>query len=293
MNILTTILTHHSVSDTLRAWHTSENPDTVIVCNSTDNEFYSELTTVLPDAVIHRPKVVINTPGGGKQACWDYFLSHTQYDYICMLDGDDVFVPGAWDIINNICRYDKPNVMLLRGEDIIMDGTVMGRPPSESLLWSWNKFPQALKLTMTYLGLTPELQLNIINFFEDIKHNQGTQFERLICCDRLTAQTHVWDVTMKGCEDVKLNWQLRLDRDIRVMIYDTSDIMIYIKKAVSGTGTEFVMSDFESDSLNFNQSFTSHDLQRLRSDTPNLKTLPHTLSRKDRLSRACDIINYK
>lgn len=293
MNILTTILTHHSVSDTVRAWRTSENPNTVIVCNSSDPEFFNQLTSRLPEARIHRPLNIINTPGGGKQACWDYFIDNTSDDYICMLDGDDVFVPGAWDIINNICRYDRPSVMLLRGEDIIMDGTVMGRPPSESLLWSWNKFPQALKLTMTYLGLTPELQSDIIAFFEDIKHHQGTQFERLICCDRTTAQRHHWDVTMKGCEDVKLNWQLRLDEAINVIIYETSDIMIYIKKAVSGTGTEFVMSDFESDSQNFTQSFSKSDLQKLYHDTPNLKTLCHTLSRKDRLSRACDIINYK
>ena len=293
MNILTTILTHHSVSDTVRAWHTSENPNTVIICNSDSETFLSDLTVALPDAQIHRPTNIIQTPGGGKQACWDYFIDNTSDDYICMLDGDDVFVPGAWDIIHNICEFEAPNVMLLRGEDIIMDGTVMGRPPSESLLWSWNKFPQALKLTMTYLGLDSDLQHNISDFFMMIKQTQGTQFERLILCDRRVAHSHRFDVTMAGCEDVKLTWQLRLDSELDVVIYDTSDIMIYVKKATSGTGTQFVNSEFQTDYLNFQNSFTPAQKSELQDQIINIKTLPQCLSRKDRLNRAKEILGNK
>lgn len=293
MNILTTILTHHSVSDTCRAWHTSENPNTVIICNSHSDTFVTELSEALPDALIHQPLTITPTPGGGKQACWDYFLNNTQADYICMLDGDDVFVPGAWDIIQNVSLYEKPSVMLLRGEDIIMDGTVMGRPVTDSLLWSWNKFPQALRLTMTYLGLSTDTQQQISNFFKLIKQTQGTQFERIMMCDRHTAQKHQFDTTMRGCEDVKLSWQIRLDPELDVMIYDTSDIMIYIKKATTGTGTQFVNSEFQSDYENFMGSFTSDQRLQLCNQTMVLKTLPHSVSRKDRLIRAQEILGNK
>ena len=256
-NTLVSILTTSDSNACVRAYHSVGDHDTVIIVNTLDPDYHTELISKLPDATIITTPCN-GTPGLGKQSVWDYFLT-TSYDYLIMMEGDDVFLPGAVDRITSWQTQLPANAWAVCGEDIISDNCVFS---------SWRHMDLDLVLDQCDISRTQHdaMKAYMQQVFGLVSH-RGYRHQRIVQIDRHTALNHTYNTNLIGSEDVHMTCQLKLSHlknKSEFCMCHSNEISCYLKNTQSGAGRRFMRSDTSELESEFYQVFTHSDLAMLR-----------------------------
>ena len=91
--------------------------DVVINVNTKNEEYFKKVSEEIPNLYKNYNLIIIRTesngyPGKGHNSCLNIFKTNKQYDYLLMIDGDDMYYPCAFQ------RFEKflnkyPNMDLL------------------------------------------------------------------------------------------------------------------------------------------------------------------------------------
>ena len=257
-NTLIAILTTSDSHNCLRAWNSvPDHYSKVCVVNTPVPDYLTDVSKKLPGATIIETTCT-GTPGQGKQSVWDYFLT-TDYDYLIMMEGDDVFLPGAVDTIVSWQTQLPANAWAVCGEDIIADQRVFS---------SWRTMDLDLVLGECDID---ELQHQAMKSYMQqvfglISH-RGYDHQRIVQIDRHTAQNYRYNINLIGSEDVHMNSQLKLSHlknqlDFRICL--TQEISCYLKNTHTGAGRRFMRSDTHTLESEFYRIFSDSDLRLLR-----------------------------
>lgn len=265
-NTLVSILTTSDVDRCVRAYQSVGDHDKVIIVNTPDPNYYSLVVDRLPDAtVIETP--CNGTPGQGKQSVWDYFLT-TSYDYLIMLEGDDVFLPGAVDVIKSLQSHHPANAWANCGEDIIGDHKIFS---------SWRLMD--LDLVLSQCDITHnqhhDMKSYMTEIFDLISH-RGYKHYRIIQIDRSIAETYTYNTDLTGSEDVLMACNLKLahlNNLTEFCVSESQDIYCYLKSSHQGAGRRFMRSDVSELRSQFYSDLSNSDCDTLK----NTELLNHVL----------------
>ena len=279
-NTLVSILTTSDVDRCVRAYQSVGDHDKVIIVNTPDPDYYSLVQDRLPDAtVIETP--CNGTPGQGKQSVWDYFLT-TSYDYLIMLEGDDVFLPGAVDVIKSL-QIDSPaNAWAVYGEDIISVDTIFENS-NHKIFSSWRMFDWDLVLGMCDISLNQQTDMKtyLTEVYGLITH-RGYMHCRIIQIDRSIASTYTYNTKLSGSEDILMASVLKLahlNHKTKFCASLSQDIYCYLKSSHTGASRQLFQSDVTDLRAEFytdlaqedcdilkNTELLNHDIPPQRSD---------------------------
>lgn len=270
-NTLVSILTTSDSNACVRAYQSAGDCDRVIIVNTPDPDYFSELEHKLPDAMIIQTPCT-GTPGTGKQSVWDYFLS-TDYDYVIMLEGDDVFLPGAVARIKSLQTELPANAWALSGEDIISDHTVFS---------SWRTMD--LDLALSECDISDHQHHAMKSYMQqvfDLVSHRGYRHQRIIQIDRHIALNYRYNTNLIGSEDVHMTSQLKLNHikdKIDFCMVDSQEICCYLKNTQTGAGRTFMQADVSDLESEFYQDFTHSDQVMLRNTELLNHKLPQNMS---------------
>jgi len=273
-NTLVSILTTSDSNACVRAYQSVGDHDTVIIVNTLDPDYHTELISKLPDATIITTPCN-GTPGLGKQSVWDYFLT-TSYEYLIMLEGDDVFLPGAVDVLKSL-QTDRPaNAWANCNEDIISTDTIFENS-DHKIFSSWRLFDWDLVLGVCDLSLDQisTMKSYITEVFSLIYH-RGYQHCRILQIDRSIAETYTFNTKLSGSEDVLMTCNLKLahlNNQTEFCVTESQDIYCYLKRSHRGASNQFFRSDVSELTSEFYQDLTDSDIDKLK----NTELLNHVL----------------
>ena len=78
----------------------------VIVVNSLNKSYYSEVCKEFEDINVEIIETISNgKPGMGHNSCINLFKIRKEYNYMIMIDGDDLFYPCGDAAFNNLTSY--------------------------------------------------------------------------------------------------------------------------------------------------------------------------------------------
>ena len=262
--ILSVVLTSENVNACKRAVDSfPDHADVHVMCNSQNIKHFSDLRHSGIRAPIHYSESN-GTPGCGKQSVYDLFLS-TDYDYLIQIDGDDFLYPTGYELIENYILNNKPDVLGLLNEDIMVD---------QNMFTCWRDFD--------FDKVTGSFSLNnfqeMKSYFRDILstiRQQNCIFNRIICVNKKAASMVKWDSQLPGTEDILISSQLKLMhlKDlVNYHIIESSDIYLYNKETNHGEGFKVLHSQPDFCRSIFFKEFTETDLKLLRTSE-----LPHTI----------------
>lgn len=270
-NTLVSILTTSDSNACVRAYQSVGDHDTVIIVNTLDPDYHTELRSKMPDATIITTPCN-GTPGQGKQSVWDYFLT-TSYDYLIMMEGDDVFLPGAVDKIISWQTQLPANAWAVCGEDIISDNSVFS---------TWRLMDLDLVLGQCDISRTQHhaMKAYMQQVFGLVSH-RGYRHQRIVQIDRHTALNHTYNTNLSGSEDVHMTCQLKLSHlknKSEFCMCQSTEICCYLKNTQTGAGRRFMRSDTSELESEFYQAFTHPDLVMLRGTELLNHDLPRDMS---------------
>lgn len=143
----------------------------VVMVNTTDDSYFAEAKKVADKyGWMCIGSASNGKPGKGKNACLSFFSNYDHgYDYMLLVDGDDMLYPTAFEQLEKLC-IDSPDVVGLQTNDIIEN---IYRPENKhiqlthtSFLYSWfdevknwhKEFPNLSDYTANSLGeiVTPD-----------------------------------------------------------------------------------------------------------------------------------------
>ncbi len=237
MKIVTTILTSSDCDACVRAYNSTEG-ERVIIVNTTDECYLTDVSERLPDAtVIDTPSN--GTPGQGKQSVIDWFLT-SDYDYVIMLDGDDFFYPGYLSrLMSWITRY-PANIYGLVNEDILYGGRYF---------MSWRDLDY--DFILADLAVEPDVKAGMQSYMQRVFgtiSQAGVPFHRIIMTDKPGAELFNYNTVMSGSEDVLCSAQLKYNHFLNNTQYhlvEDSEIYVYNKNITSGQARDMMVSDVE------------------------------------------------
>ena len=271
-NTLVSILTTSDSDACVRAYNSiPDDYHKVVVVNTPDSDYYRELSGRLPGRNIINT-LCTGTPGQGKQSVWDYFLT-TDYEYLIMLEGDDVFLPGAVDTIVSWQTQLPAQAWAVCGEDIISDQRVFS---------SWKSMDLDLVLDQCDISDTQHdaMKAYMQQVFGLISH-RGYDYQRIVQIDRHTAQNHTYNTNLIGSEDVHMTSQLKLSHlqgQTEFCICESQEIYCYLKNTHTGAGRRFMRSDTSELESEFYSDFTDSELELLRGTELLNNVIPPDLS---------------
>lgn len=255
---LVAILTTSDSQACLRSVKSVGDHNIVIICNSLNPNYYSELCDLMPDSDIIETQST-GLPGPGKQSVWDYFLS-TDYEYLILQEGDDMFYPGGVDKIVTWQSESESDAWWVVGEDILYDGRYMS---------NWRQLD--LQTILSDTGVPGQNLSAMTNYMTDIFKlitQRGYSHHRIIQINRHIAQTFSYNTKIQGSEDVIMNAKLKLSHlrsEITLRVMHSQEICVYHKHIDSGAGRQFMLSDATKLSEQFYSEFSESDCDILRS----------------------------
>jgi len=96
--------------------------DVVAFCNTLDEGYLKKLVDCVSDLDV----TIVETesdgsPGGGKQSVLNWFVGRGEFDALIFIDGDDLFYPCAFSVIEDICDNTNADVIGLLSHDMLYD----------------------------------------------------------------------------------------------------------------------------------------------------------------------------
>jgi hypothetical protein len=251
-NTLVAILTTTDSDACVRAYQSVGDYHKVIVVNTPDPDYVTELQNLLPDAnIIETP--CTGTPGQGKQSVWEYFLT-TDHEYLIPMEGDDMFYPGGVDKIVSWQSDSDSDVWWVVGEDILYGHRYMS---------NWRQLDLTTILTDT--GVPDSDLMAMIKYMTDIFKlitQRGYSHHRIIQINRHIAQTFSYNTKIQGSEDVIMNAKLKLSHlhsEIRLTVMHSQEICVYLKHIDTGAGRQFMLSDAHNLRKQFYSEFSESE----------------------------------
>lgn len=167
--------------------------DIIVNVNSTNSKYYDDVKDNIIDKNIQIYNTVSNGyPGKAHNANFEFFRNHTEYDYMFMIDHDDVYYPCAFQLFEK-CINKNIDVLHLMINDII----------------TYVNIPKLLKLQAhgnikIYSALHHEknwwkIKKDVINPYKNPIHKCKTPSRILI-----TSRKAMNELELKYNEDVKL-----------------------------------------------------------------------------------------
>lgn len=167
--------------------------DIIVNVNSTNPKYYEDVTKNISDKNIKIYNTESNGyPGKAHNANFDFFRKHTEYDYMFMIDHDDIYYPCAFQLFEK-CINKKIDVLHLMINDII----------------TYRDIPKLLKLHAAgnikiYSALHHEknwwkIKKDVINPYQNPIHKCKTPSRILIL-----SRKSIEELELKYNEDVKL-----------------------------------------------------------------------------------------
>ena len=252
MKVLSIILTSSKYKLLLRCIDTVINQypvnfeyDIVININTKNEEYFKKVSEEIPKIYKNNNLIIIRTesngyPGKGHNSCLKIFQNNKQYDYLLMIDGDDMYYPCAFQRFENfLTKY--PDMDLLH----MMLNDRVHFTNDESF---------------NYKNLA--LNYKLISAFEDSKnwwttHTMDTPFvgllgdnktpSRIILCSRKIFET---TIPIQYSEDMKLYddyvaflsfYEAELRKELNT--YSCSDTYIYLYNSLNDESASYKFKD--------------------------------------------------
>ena len=287
MKFLTAVLTTHNLNACKRAVDSFKGVDTVVIVNTLNSDYYGEVKKAVDVKVIETPSA--GTPGVGKQSVLDYFLNVTDYDFLFVIDGDDLIYPGGYEILRDYVIEHSPDVLGIVNEDVLIHG--------EHLI-GWRELTSD-RIVGSY-KVDDEQRKKCVQFLDKIFpliEQKNCLFNRMVGFSRKGAASEVFNPVLNGSEDVQLSAKLKLRHlqgDLEYHLLECGDIYLYCVNQSEGVSFQLYRSDMEEYTKEFFKPFSEKEVQDLKS-----YELPYTYIKANkgklrRLSVAKDIVEkYK
>lgn len=263
MNLLVTILTSRDYEKLKRCIESvlPQTSDVVVVCNTLDFSFAEQAKQLAESYGIQCIVTESNgNPGKGKNSAKDYFLS-TEFTHLIPVDGDDMLLPNAIQIMKDIVKSRNPDViglidgLMLKHENLI---------PSKN--WEKLEFVQQRFAELTEPKNHKRLNLHIEKI-RRISTQYDNFFNRFVLLSRKAASYVNYNETLTGAEDIKQSLAFRLLQKEGILNYillSSQNIYLY---DVTDLGAVFAVckSDLILESKTFWDGITSEQINILQS----------------------------
>jgi len=94
----------------------------VVVCNTLDFSYVEQAAQVAESYGLEFIVTESNgNPGRGKNSVTDYFLT-TDFTHLIPVDGDDILLPNAIQILADVVESRNPDVIGLIGGNVLLNG---------------------------------------------------------------------------------------------------------------------------------------------------------------------------
>jgi hypothetical protein len=263
MNLLVAILTSRDDEKLKRCIESvlPQTSDVVVVCNTLDFSFVEQARIV---AEAYNLEFLITesngTPGKGKNSVKNYFLS-TEYTHLIPVDGDDILLPNAVQIITNIVKSNNPDVIgLIDGLMLLNENFI----PTKN--WEKLRFVQQRFAELTEPKNYKRLNLHIEKI-RRISTQYDNFFNRFVLLSRKAASYANYNETLTGAEDIKQSLEFRLLKNEGILNYillSSENVYLY---DVTDLGAVFAVckSDLILESKTFWDGITSDQINILKS----------------------------
>jgi hypothetical protein len=189
--------------------------DVVVVVNTLDPTYYRKVYQTVGTEVYSTPSN--GTPELGKQNATDLFLMSdwfAPYTHLCLVDGDDWFLPGAHQ---TLCERYLADVTYLVGENILMPAGV----------GSWSEFDATMISGTTDINQSFE-------FFVDNLTMCGHAFHRTMIQSRRALESVEYTDIASGLEDLVYQCDLRQVPDLTHHYVVDPDVYVYDRTQSGG-----------------------------------------------------------
>jgi len=281
MKVLSIILTSSKYKLLLRCIDTVINQypvnfqyDIVINVNTKNEEYFKKVSEEIPKIYKNNNLIIIRTksngyPGKGHNSCLDIFKNNKHYDYLFMIDGDDMYYPCAFQ------RFEK---FLTKYPD--MD--VLHMMLNDRVHFSNDDSFNYKNLALNY---------KLISAFEDsqnwwITHKMDSPFigligdnktpSRIILCSRKIFET---TIPIQYSEDMKLYddyiaflslYESQLRKELNT--YSCSDTYIYLYNSLNDESASYKFKDKKYEQKVWEREMLKYT--NVLKDNWNIKKLP-------------------
>ena len=221
--VLTMVLTTRDIPRLQRMLDTLSG-DVVVVVNTLDPTYYRK---VYQSVNYETYSTISNgTPELGKQNAKDLFLMSdwfAPYTHLCLVDGDDWFLPGAHEAL---CNRTFADVTYLVGENILMPEGV----------GSWAEFDVSM------ISGTPDITQSFKFFVENLT-TQGYAFHRTMIQSRAALEAVEFTDIASGLEDLVYQCDLRQVPDLTHHYVVDPDVYVYDRTQDGGVINTMMATD--------------------------------------------------
>lgn len=226
MNLLVTILTSRDYEKLKRCIESvlPQTSDVVVVCNTLDFSFAEQAKQLAESYGIQCIVTESNgNPGKGKNSAKDYFLS-TEFTHLIPVDGDDMLLPDAIEIMKDIVKSRNPDVIGLIDSLVLLDG-------KELPITEWQEHEVLFQRSV---DLTEPKNLKRLNIHTAKIRRVATQynnfFNRFVLLSRKAASRINYNETLTGAEDIKQSLLFKLMQkqgEINYILLSSKNIYLY------------------------------------------------------------------
>lgn len=221
--VLTMVLTTRDIPKLHRMLDTLSG-DVVVVVNSLDPTYYRKVYQSVRHETYCTPSN--GTPELGKQNAKDLFLMSewfAPYTHLCLVDGDDWFLPGAHE---KLCNRYLPDVTYVVGENILMPQGV----------GSWADFD------VSQISGSDDITQSF-KFFVDNLTLEGHAFHRTMIQSRKALEAVAFCDIATGLEDLVYQCDLRQVADLTHHYVVDPDVYVYDRTQEGGVINTMMATD--------------------------------------------------
>ena len=299
MKVLSIILTSSKYKLLLRCIDTVINQypvnfqyDVVINVNTKNEEYYNKVKTEIPVLYKNNNLIIIRTesngyPGKGHNSCLNIFKTNKQYDYLFMIDGDDMYYPCAFQ------RFEK---FLKKYPDMDLLHMML----NDRVHFSNDDAFNYKNLALNY---------KLISAFDDSKnwwhsHQMDSPFigllgdnktpSRIILCSRKIFET---TIPIQYSDDMKLYddyiaflsfYEAQLRNELNT--YSCADTYIYLYNSLNDESASYKFKDKKYEQEVWEREIPKYSF--VRKDNWNIKNLPFAVINRPENYTTFDKIVY-
>lgn len=214
--------------------HNSSSHDTIVVCNSNDENFINLASQICYDNDIRCINTRSNdTPGRGKNSVIKHFLT-TDNEWLFQIDGDDYITENALDILDNhIFNAEFDAACLINNKALA---------PSGELIDACD-IPMQPSVAKKFLKYATQKDIDLFVRAQEIgrKHSfDGKGLNRLLLINKEVARTVRFNEYIRVTEDFLFLQEVK--RKFKVQTVDTYQDPIYIYDYDAGITDELISS---------------------------------------------------
>ena len=251
--------------------------DVVINVNTKNEEYFKKVSEEIPNLYKNYNLIIIRTesngyPGKGHNSCLNIFKTNKQYDYLLMIDGDDMYYPCAFQ------RFEK----------------FLNKYPNMDLLHMMLNDRVHFSNEECYNYKNLALNYKLISAFEDCKnwwhtHTMNSPFigllgnnktpSRIILCSRKIFET---TIPIEYSEDMKLYddyiaflsfYEAQLRNELNT--YSCADTYIYLYNSLNDESASYKFKDKKYEQEVWEREIPKYTY--VLKDNWNIKNLPYAI----------------